>query len=402
MALEIRSIRDDEVAAFHHALFQTFGVDADVDPGYPDRMRATLDLAQAWAAFDDGAIVATAGTFALDVGVPGGRSLPVAGLTMVTVRPTHRRRGLLRQLMQRHFDDARARGYAASGLWASEAGIYGRFGYGLASMSDAVEIAGAHALTVAAGRELDELAPLDEKRARELLPAIYARATAGRPGALRRSEVWWRERRFLESPWSRGGASTRRHVVARRGGELVGYIVYRQRAGFTDGVPSGSVEINELLAVDARAEATLWKFALAVDLHPRVTWWNAPVDDALPWLVDDPRRIKRRRTDNLYLRIDDVPAALAARGYLHDGVLRLAVEDQTWELTAEAGNGRCVATTKAADVRLDRATLGALYLGGTPASQLARAGLVEGDARALAAADRMFATLVAPWCPEVF
>lgn len=402
MALEIRTITAGEVAAFRDGMLQTFGLAPEVDPGFAERFIELIDLSQAWAAFDAGTLVATAATFALEIGLPGGASLPIAGLTAVTVRPTHRRRGILRQLVQRHLDDARARGYAVSGLWASEAGIYGRFGYGLATLADAIEIEHAHDLTVAAGRELDVLEPIDEARARELLSAIYERATAGRPGALRRTDVWWRERRFLETPWARGGASPRRHVVARRGDELVGYLVYRQRPGFTRGLPSGTVDIVELLAVDPRAEATLWQFALHVDLFPNVTWANAPVDDSLTWIVSDPRRIRRRRTDALFLRIDDVPAALSARGYDHDGVLVLALDGQSWELAAERGRGRCVPTTRAPDLRLDRRTLGALYLGGTPASQLARAGLVEGTARALATADRLFASPLAPWCPEVF
>src|SRR5690606_12107370 len=102
--------------------------------------------------------------------------------------------------------DARERQFPVSGLWASEAPIYGRFGYGLASFCEVYDIEDAHALRVA-DRAFDDLVWIDEARAREVLPAIYARVTAERPGALRRSAVWWRERRFLETPWARAGAS---------------------------------------------------------------------------------------------------------------------------------------------------------------------------------------------------
>jgi predicted acetyltransferase len=325
----------------------------------------------------------------------------MAGLTLVTVRPTHRRRGILRELMRAHLEDARHRGFPISGLWASDAPIYGRFGYGLASYCDVLEIANANTLKLTPG-ELDRLEPIEEHTARALLPAIYARATSDRPGALRRNDVWWRERRFLETPWARAGASKRRHVVARRGDELVGYLVYRQRGKFTDGLPDGRLEINELLAVDARAEASLWQFALSVDLFPTVTWWNTPADSALPWLVHDMRRLKTRRADGLWLRIEDVPAALEARGYTSDGTLRLAVDGSTYELAVTDGCGQCTRTNAAAALELDTQALAPLYLGCTTATQLARADRVRGEPSALLLADRLFSSPVAPWCPEIF
>ena len=125
MGLTIRNIRDDEVDTFRAAVMMAFGDDLDVDPDGPARTRALLDLTQVWAAFDGAAIVGTAATIDFGIVVPGGGSLPMAGLTTVMVRPTHRRRGLLRQLMQHHLDDMRTRSYPLSGLWSSEASIYG-------------------------------------------------------------------------------------------------------------------------------------------------------------------------------------------------------------------------------------------------------------------------------------
>lgn len=402
MALELRSVHADEVAAFQEAMFHTFGFDPEVDPDFPRRFEALLGPTRAWVVVDGATIVATAGTFELEVGLPGGASLPIAGLTTVTVRPTHRRRGLLRLLMDRHLEDARARGRGVSGLWASEASIYGRFGYGIAAFGDAVEVSHGHDLALAPGAPVDAVEPADEARARALLPPIYARVTADRPGALRRTEAWWRERRFTESPWARGGASRRRHVIARRGDEAVGYLVYRQRGGVTDNLPSGRTEINELLALDARAATTLWRYALSLDLFPTVAWWNAPVDDPLAWLATDPRRPIKKRGDTLWLRIEDVPGALTARDYTCDGALTLDVEGTTWALRSEAGHATCVPTSSPPDLVLPRAALGALYLGGTPASALAHAGVITGTPAALALADRLFASPRAPWCPEVF
>ncbi len=403
MGFEIRTVTDDELPAFRAAMLNTFGDDADSDPDSATRVRALIAPDQRWAAFDGGAIVATAATFDLAIVVPGGR-IPMAGLTMVSVRPTHRRRGILRELMRLHLDDARRRGFALGGLWASEGAIYQRFGYGIAAEAHATKIDDAPAVVLAERRDRDELHFVDEARARRELPAIYARATAGRPGALIRSEVWWRERRFLEIPLIRKGASRLRHVVASRAGELVGYVQFRQRAGSMGGVPSGKLEIVELIGVDARAEASLWQLVLRADLFPRVSWRNAPVDDPLPWIVTDVRRVRRSRVDTLWLRIEDVAAALAARRYAADGVLRLDVDGATWELAATGGgHARCTAADPGAPaLRLSRPALGSLYLGGVSASQLARGGAIHGEPAAIALADRLFASSVAPWCPEVF
>jgi predicted acetyltransferase len=406
VTLTIRTISNDEVLAFREAMMGTFGEDADdADPGGTARFQALIAPGHAWAAFDGANVVGTAATFDHSIGVPGGGTLPIAGLTMVAVKPTHRRRGILRELMRLHLEEARGRHVAASGLWASEATIYQRFGYGLASTHDAIEVRGTPSVRFAdnwADSAGDELSSVDESTARERLPAIYARATANRPGALRRSDVWWSERRFLETPFMRRGASRRRHVIARRGGEDVGYVAYRQRSKFTDGLPDGSVEIIELHAMDTRAEASLWKFAMSIDLFPKVTWWCAPVDCPLPWMLADWRRPQRQRFDNLWLRIEDIPAALALRTYPQDGRLRFAVEGVTWELVVTDGKGRCSRTTDAPQLSFDRTTLGSLYLGGTSASTLASADLVRGDATAITTANCLFGSGVAPWCPEIF
>src|SRR5262249_49679183 len=118
--------------------------------------------------------------------------------------------------MQCHHDDARNRRFAVSGLWASETTIYGRFGYGIAAYSDVYDIANTPTLRIA-DRAFDDLEWIEEPAAREMLPAVYARAIAERPGAMRRTAAWWRERRFQETGWARAGASKRRHVIARRG-----------------------------------------------------------------------------------------------------------------------------------------------------------------------------------------
>ncbi len=399
--LELRTITDGEIEEFRAALMTTFGDDADdADPNGAGRFRALIPPGRAWVVRDGGQVVATAASFTHELVIPGG-TMAMAGLTMVTVRPTHRRRGLLRRLVDRHLADARDHGEAVSGLWASEAAIYGRFGYGVATFVDALE-ADLGGLEVAAGRELDAVTWLDEPGARVALPPIYARATADRPGAFVRSDAWWRERRFLEAPFSRAGASRRRHVAARRGDELTGYVAFRQRSKWDDAVAAGTVEVLELVAQDARAEATLWRFLAGIDLFPRVSWGLAPVDGLLPWLIADARRVRRRRSDGMWLRLDDVAVALAARAYADDGALVLDVEGTRVRLEAAGGVAACAPSTATADLTVDRAGLGSLFLGAVTATTLARAGRAHGRAAAVARADRLFAWPVDAWCPEVF
>jgi predicted acetyltransferase len=396
--MEFRPINDDEVPAFRAALMTTFGGDAAVDAQGDARFRALIGDGQAFGAFDRGMLVGTAATFDFSLTVPGG-FVPMAGLTMVAVRPTHRRRGILRRLMELHFAEARGRGVALSGLWSSESSIYGRFGYGVAAEADELSFR-------APGLELpgdpsDEVEPIDDPAPKEL-PPIYEAVRKIRPGMISRSEAWWRWRRFIERPMFTPVPSPRRHVLARRDGVPTGYVTFRQRLSFEHGMAAGTVEVEELLAVDRRAELTLWRFLCSVDLFPNVRFWNAPVDSILPWVASDPRRLRRERADTLWLRIDDVPAALSGRAYAADGLLRLEVDGQAYELRVEGGAARCLPGVGPAALRLDQSSLGSLYLGGVSWALLAKAGRVVGDPDALALADRLFASPHAPWCPEVY
>ena len=388
--MQLRVISDEEVPAFRECMMHAFGDDTgDNDPDGDRRFRALISPGNAWAMFDGAQVVGCAGMYDLSIGMPGGGSLGCAGLTMVGVRATHRRRGILSQMMERYLAKAREHGHAIAGLWASEARIYGRYGFSIAAYDDVTEIQRAHDLTIAGGG--DELQWIDEGRAREVFPDIYARATANRPGVLRRDAVWWRERRFLESPFARRGASKRRHVIAVRDGTAVGYVQYRQRQDSHPTLPGGRSEITEMHGVDTRAVASLWRYMCSIDLHPNVFWPNAPVDDPLHLLVDDPRRIIRKRSDTLWLRIEDVPRTLAARTW--GGELRLAIGDAVYDVPSGAK------TTGKPHVTIAPHALANVLLGGLRPSDLARAGLASGD---LALADRVFASSPAPWCPEIF
>lgn len=401
MTITIRAIGDHEIEAFRSTLFTVFGFDPSVDPEGAERVRALLDLRRTYCAFEGDLLVGTSGAFSFDVSVPGA-IVPMAGLTMVTVRPTHRRRGILSAMISAHLSDVHERGEPLSGLWASEGGIYGRFGYGVAAEGEELKF-------VAPGDQMvcslpcDELQPLDDAQAARELPAIYERARRARAGMFSRNEAWWRYRRFSDRADLRKGRSPRMHVLCLRDGVPTGYVVYRLQLGYEEGTAAGQVDVEELVAEDSRAEHTLLRFVANIDLFPRVAWWNAPPDCVLPWMLRNHRAAARkRRIDTLWLRLCDVPRALSARRYRHDGVLRVAVDDCTFELAVEQGTARCSRVDLEPQLRLSLRTLGCLYLGATAPSLLARAGLIEASERDLAEADKLLLWPIAPWCPEIF
>jgi predicted acetyltransferase len=404
---EIRFITDDEVPAFHRAIPFGFGDDLTEEEGADDRFREIFPLETCIAAFDDGRIVATFGSFDFDVTVPGG-TVPMAGTTIVTVQPTHRRRGILTDMMRMHLDQAIERSQPLAGLWASEPTIYGRFGYGLAAHSHDLRVR-VDKVTLPPGPDTDTVRIIDPSEAAELLPPIFDRVRLQTPGMLSRSEAWWRNRRLRDPEHWREGASARRIAVVSRNGDPVGYVAYRQKEKWVDDqIPEGTVEVIELVPVDEDARRTLWHYLAHVDLFPNVHWWNAPADNPLYVEVDNLRHITTRHQDTLYLRILDIPAALSARSFESDGTITIAVADDfmgrggTFCLDVTDGVGVCEAASGEPDVTMQVADLGALLLGRPGAYTRWRAGRVHGDEASVRLLDRVMRTTELPFCSEVF
>ncbi len=402
----IRAIRPEEIPALERALGQAFGG----DPVEADRphFAAVLEVERTRCAFDGNELVGSSSAFSFDLVVPG-TALPTSGVTMISVRSTDRRRGLLRAMMAELFADAREREEPLAALWASESSIYGRFGYGAAAELCEIEIERAHGAFARPLVAPGTMRMLEAEEARKLLPAVYDEASRLRPGCLSRSAVWWEHQRLAESSSSRRGASHSRFVLYEEGGRARGYLQYRVRQGGRDGLPGNTLQVVELQGVDGVAQAALWRHALDVDLNTKVSAWNQPVDDPLPWLLSDPRRARRSVRDSLWVRILDVPAALSARAYRSEAALRFELHDEhcPWNqgrflLEAGPDGTRCLPDSGEPELRLGASQLGALYLGGTRVQTLARAGLVEGSPEALRCADALFGWDVAPWCPEIF
>jgi predicted acetyltransferase len=404
--VEIRFITAEDVAEYRRAIHLGFGGDpASDDPAEVQLFADAHPLETSMVAVDRARFVATFGSFDFDLTVPGG-TVPMAGTTVVTVQPTHRRQGLLTRMMRTHLDQAIERGQPLAGLWASEERIYGRFGYGRACTGVETTIP-TNLVTLPPGPDGITVRSVDADEARRLLPPVYGRARPATPGWLSRSEAWWELRHLSDFPHQREGASARRFVVAERGDETAGYVSYRQRRRWAE-IPDGTIEVAELVAVDDDARRSLWHFASNIDLFPNLRWWNVPVDDPVFAEADRFRCIKAQPADTLWLRLLDVHEALEGRRYERDGRLVLAVGDRflsrggTFSLEVTGGVASCKPSTTSPDVELDMAALSAIYLGGVSAAYLARAGRLSGPADAIRTMDDVFRTTRPPHCIEVF
>jgi predicted acetyltransferase len=405
----MRPIVADEIPAFLRAdslaFFDTLD-DADIE-----RERPLVDLDRSLAVFDDGRIVATSGAYPFQLTVPGGGRLPAAGLAFVAVNPTNRRQGLLRRMIEGHLAETRRRGEPLSVLYASESTIYGRFGYGVATHHARYRIERAHAALAPRTEAEGRLTLPSIEEAFALMPGIYARATAGIPGALSREDRWWRH--FQEhATTNAGGGSYRYSVISHDpAGEPAGYATYRVKRDWQDGMPANVLTVGDLYALSPEAAASLWGFLLGMDLVTTIITLDRPLEEPLRWLLADSRRLQTTSTgDGLWIRLLDIPAALEGRRYQATGHLVLDVADSLlpdlagrYMLEGGPDGARCGRTNAVADLRLSVADLGAIYLGGTRPSTLAQVGrIVELRPGALRLAEAMFAAEAAPFCTVSF
>ena len=373
---------------------------------WSERWLNNFELDRMHAAIDDGAIVGGAGAFSFRMTVPGGAAAPTAGVTVVGVLPTHRRQGILRSMMRAQLDDIRARGEPLAALWASEETIYGRYGYGLASL----------ALQFDVDKSFNAFRPgietvgvprlVDAATAAKLMPPVYDAVQAVTPGMYERSPAWWENRVLIDLEGYRGGGGPKHYVVVDVDGETEAYATYRLNVTFGDLGPETTLRVLEVVAANPAATASIWRFLLDVDWTKKISTLLQPVDHPLVLLLARPNYSKPTLSDGLWVRLVDVGAALSARTYASEDAVVFEVRDEfgPWnEGRWRIEKGRAERTDAAADLALDVADLGTVYLGGFTFRDLRRAGRVE-ELRdgAVYLADSIFRTDGAPWCPEIF
>ncbi|MFC8342748.1 GNAT family N-acetyltransferase [Streptomyces sp. NPDC057280] len=403
--MEIRSTTDEELEVFVDTVHAAFGrfPETPVDGG--GLWWSALETDRCLLALTaDGRPVGTAASHAFELTLPGAALASAPGVTAVGVLPSHRRQGVLSAMMRHQLAEFRDRGEFLAVLLASEATIYGRFGYGPATYTGRLTVprrqAGLSAPRAGQAADTGSVEVLRRAECGELLEEVYDRYRRAQPGALSRPHRWW-ALRAGQPPIS----PAPRYVA-----------VHRDADGVPDGYASYSLgehetlKVDETIATGSAAFTALARFLLGHDLVGKVVFRHVPPQHPLRWQLADFRAAEvGGDTDWLWVRLLDVPRALTARGWFTNGELVLDVEDpflaerHRWLLTVSEGKADCVPTHRAPDLSLDIRDLGSVYLGGTAPSTLVRAGHIRAHhADAAPLADALFRGDQLPHCLHWF
>lgn len=399
MTTEIRVLsgEDDLISAAN--VFRTAMIGLPPLPDLaPGQITRIMEPGRTIGAFTDGQLVGTADAVTSGLTLPGGAIVGHAAVTHIGVLPSFTRRGIATQLIRQQLRDISERGEAVATLRASEATIYGRYGYGVATSSQTVEVHTARAALRPGVETGGPVRLVDGPQAWQLLPKIYAANRPARPGTIDRPPVWWAAAR-MRSESSSGAAYIAVHGEP---GAESGFVRYRPvdtEQWFVS--QQRTVVVEDFFAPTSRAYLGLLRFLLDLDLVDRVVFWMLPLDDPLPWLVADRRAVRVTAIhDETWLRVVDAHRVLSERRYTGDGTVRIAVNDpllaRNSSRFAISGEG-VEPTEQAADVEVDIEGLAAVLLGASTWRDTALAGLARtGDPRALDTADRLFAVPQAP------
>jgi predicted acetyltransferase len=367
----------------------------EVEEEIRDQEKLLYEPRRSLVARRDGRIVGTAAISTRQLAVPGA-VIPAGHVTFVSVAATARRQGVLSRFMRQQFDDIRAAGEPIAILWASEGRIYQRFGYGMAARKLAFKVDTREVRVIAdqaAGR-LIESAPAE---ALDAMTKIYDQLYAEHPGWSERSAPHW-EYRIADKKSARGGYTELRALLHEGDAGPDGYALWSAHAKWDEGGPCGELRVRELVATTPRAYAALWQHLLSMDLTRTATTWVSGLDEPLLYMVNEPRRLGITVSDSIWLRVLDVPAALAARRYAApvDAVIEvtdaiITSNSGRFRLRGSTDGATCEPTTDPADLVCSINALGAAYLGDASLTTLADAGMVrEARPGTLAAASTAF------------
>lgn len=402
---DVRVLESDADLATAAALFRTSMVGLPPAPPLPEgRIADGFEPGMVYGAFVDGAMVGTANATSGTLTLPGGSAVPHIAVTHVGVSPTHTRRGVLTAVMRRQVRDAHARGVAVATLRASEATIYSRFGYGVASSSATLEVDVRRATLHPGAPAGGPVRLLSFPDAWDTLVRIHERTAAPRPGGISRSSYWW------GSQARRAAVATGPLYVAVHGepGRETGFVRYHPvdtDTWFTS--DRRTVVVTDFFAQDADTHAGLLRFLLGLDLVDRIRFGAMPVDDPLPLMLTDRRAARVTAvSDETWLRIVDVERVLGERCFRGADALTVEVRDAvlpincgTFEISADGARR----TDAAPSLVVDVAGLGSVLLGGTSWHALVAAGRVRADhVDVVVAADVLFGRPVAPFAGTFF
>jgi predicted acetyltransferase len=415
----IRPVADSELPGFSEVTEHAFN-----SPWPREEMlrfdRMISEPERTLVAFDGDRMVGTTIAFSFGLTVPGGDAVGAAGISGVSVLPTHRRRGILSALMRRQLADIAAGPEPVAALFSAESVIYGRYGYGPAAdqYSFTFHRGEASLRPLADGAQPQpELRLAEPKDALTEMKAVYEALRPARPGMLTRHDGWWNVH-VADPEFMREGNSPLRCVIAEDQSGPRGYALYAAKPDWgEDAMPANVLQVHDLFWTDPAACATLWSDLLSRDLVAEIRARMRPADDPILHMLADPRRARTRVCDGLWIRLVDLPGALLRRAYARsvDVVIEvvdplLPVNDGIWRLVAdepgepgEPGKVSCERTTADPDVTLPVSALGAAYLGGMRLGGLAAAGqLTEHHRGKLAELSAAMWWDPAPWSPMMF
>jgi predicted acetyltransferase len=402
VAIEVTCGPPDGIRIALETVEQAFG---DL-PGDEDLAREAklMPSDRVLAAFDEDYAVGAAASYPFQLTIPGG-TLPAAGVTWVGVLPSHRRRGVMSAMMRAQIEDVHERGEPLAILWASEAAIYGRFGYGLAAPTLYLDAERARFRLRDDPGPVASVRLVDRDEAARLFPPVYERVRASTPGTLSRTKTWWTESKLADPEGWRRGSGPKFYAVVEVDGTPEGYAVYRIKSEWDHGIPRGEVRIVEVFTSSAAAARDAWRFLFGIDLVAKVNMFAFDPGSPLFLMVSDPRSLQLRLADGLWLRIVDVEAALRARSYTDAEPVVIDVRDELcpWNEGRYRVGGDVGRTRGSADLELSVADLASAYLGAFDFHRLAVADRVrELKPGALERASLLFRTSRPPYCPEVF
>ncbi|MEX2032870.1 MAG: GNAT family N-acetyltransferase, partial [Dehalococcoidia bacterium] len=364
------------------------------------------------AAFVDGRLASTLGAAPWQVRV-NGRSVPTACVTTVGTMPEFRRQGLQRAVMTRSLEWHRDAGQPLAMLWASFGAIYQRYGYGLASTHVNYQFDPRYvALRDPAPASQDGyvVRTVDWETHRPVAERLYEAYIAPRTLAIERDAKNW-DKFWYWNIERRKGKPGYLAIAYDPEGRAQGFLLYttvEDHVPFRAG-PDQAMEIKQFIPLTLEARRAMWDYIRMHDLVKQVTLDFVPEDDPAADMLLEPRELHRRTGDAMWLRVVDVAAALAARGYEEDGAISLSVRDDlcawnegTYRLTVDGGQPSAERVTGEADLTLPVAALASLYSGFRSATELSRAGRLEGAPEALRRADALFRTAYRPHVLEGF
>ncbi len=408
MTYETRSVRPDEVIPWLESLTTGFLDRPDV-ARIAEQLSPFWDFQRLWGTFD-GPVVGTLRSWATEVTVPGGAFVPASAISAVTVRSTHRRRGILRQMMTAEHEAARERGEQLAVLYVSEAAIYGRFGYGVAVQPCTwlLDVRGT-AFIGAPVSGIDFL-PVEEATS-ELMKNLFDRLRRAWPGEIRRRDfTFGMDIGLIELAWDgpwKGWVAVHRDEI----GDPDGFVRYTGETSWEHHQPRATITVRDLVALTDVAYDALWRFLAETDLVATVKAERRSPDERLPWLLTNRRAAEVTDLgDGMWVNVLDIPAALAARTYEREGdiVIEVIGGDPAGTRTRvrlEAGpdGAACATTTREQDLTIHADALGAAYLGGSPLrNAVLTRGFDEHRPGAVADAEALFRTMVPPRCSTFF